>query len=102
MAEERRGEGRGGAGRAGLYPGPLAVEEEHPLRLAQKEDLQALGLAILETVFCALADGCPSDKTCGDALSRLLLDIYDKDTRAFRWRPSLPALGSIDRRARGG
>eukprot|EP00884_Botryococcus_braunii_P022362 jgi/Botrbrau1/880/Bobra.0167s0005.1 len=73
------------AGQRGLYPGPLPVDrDDHPLLLAQKEDLQALGLAVLETVFCALADGCPSDKTCGDALSRLLLDIYDKDTQLFR------------------
>jgi hypothetical protein len=67
-----------------LYPAPRPLDEDHPLTLAQGEDLQALGLAILEMVFCALADGCPSDKTCGDALSRLLVEIYDRDTKAFR------------------
>jgi hypothetical protein len=87
---DRGAERNGEAGKGGLYPGPLPLDGDHPLLLAQKEDLQALGLALLETVFCALADGCPSDKTCGDALSRLLLDIYEKDTRAFRCAASPP------------
>jgi hypothetical protein len=76
-----------GAGAGALYPSPRPLNDDHPLKLAQAEDLQALGLAILETVFCALADGCPSDKTCGDALSRLLIEIYEKDTKAFRCSP---------------
>ena len=48
---------------------------------------QALGAVVLETVFCALADGCslgPTDKTCAESLTRLLVDIHGGDTGEFR------------------
>lgn len=71
--------------RAGtLYPSPIALDPDHPLSLAQREDLKAAGLALLETVICALADGGPSDATSAEALQRLLCDVFSNDMHAFR------------------
>ncbi len=67
-----------------LYPSPEALDDDHPLSLAQREDLKAAGLALLETIICALADGGPSDYTSSDALQRLLCDVFSNDVKAFR------------------
>lgn len=67
-----------------LYPSPLSLTSDHPLSLAQREDLKAAGLLMLETVICALADGGPSDATSSAALQRLLFDVFASDVQAFR------------------
>ena len=68
-----------------LYPSPEALDADHPLSLAQREDLKAAGLALLETIICALADGGPSDATSSEALQRLLCDVFANDIPAFRY-----------------
>lgn len=76
------------AGVAGpLYPSPQSLDADHPLSLAQREDLKAAGLTLLETVICALAEGGPSCATSSDALQRLLCDVFQMDVQAFRWLP---------------
>ena len=72
------------AGAGPLYPSPQSVDADHPLSLAQKEDLKAAGLTLLETVICALAEGGPSPATSSDALQRLLCDVFQMDVPAFR------------------
>jgi hypothetical protein len=72
-----------------LYPSPQALDEDHPLSLAQREDLKAAGVALLETVICALAEGGPSAATTSEALQRLLCDVFGGDVRAFRCFASL-------------
>ena len=67
-----------------LYPSPQSLDPDHPLSLAQKEDLKAAGLTLLETVICALAEGGPSAATSSDALQRLLCDVFQMDVPAFR------------------
>ncbi|BDA41790.1 hypothetical protein COCOBI_02-5840 [Coccomyxa sp. Obi] len=67
-----------------LYPSPQALDPDHPLSLAQQEDLKAAGLVVLETVICALAEGGPSDATSSAALQRLLFDVFGSDVHAFR------------------
>lgn len=67
-----------------LYPSPQALDPDHPLSLAQQEDLRAAGLVVLETVICALADGGSSDATTSAALQRLLFDVFASDVHAFR------------------
>ena len=67
-----------------LYPSPQSLDPDHPLSLAQKEDLKAAGLTLLEMVICALAEGGPSAATSSDALQRLLCDVFQMDVPAFR------------------
>ena len=69
---------------AALYPGPRPLDTDHPLMLAQKEDLQALGGVFLELVFSALGAEGPSESTSGPALQRLLLDVFAGDLDEFR------------------
>lgn len=65
---------------------PLPVlEEGHPLRRAQREDLQALALTLLELAFSALAGEGPSPATAADALQRLLFDVFQRDISEFRY-----------------
>ena len=68
-----------------LYPSPQALDPDHPLSLAQQEDLKAAGLVVLETVICALAEGGPSDATSSAVLQRLLFDVFGSDVHAFRF-----------------
>ncbi|CAK0745542.1 hypothetical protein CVIRNUC_001627 [Coccomyxa viridis] len=67
-----------------LFPSPQSLDPDHPLSLAQKEDLKAAGLTLLETVICSLAEGGPSAATSSDALQRLLCDVFQMDVQAFR------------------
>ena len=69
---------------AALFPGPKPLDEDHPLMLAQKEDLQALGGVFLELVFSSLGDAGPSESTSGPALQRLLVDVFKGNTDEFR------------------
>ena len=61
-----------------------ALEEDHPLRRAQREDLQALAVTLLEVIFSALAGAGPSSATAADALQRLLFDVFQRDVSEFR------------------
>ena len=70
---------------AALFPGPKPLDEDHPLMLAQKEDLQALGGIFLELVFSALGSEGPSESTSGPALQRLLVDVFSGNMDEFRW-----------------
>ena len=70
---------------AALFPGPKPLDEDHPLMLAQKEDLQALGGVFLELVFSALGSEGPSESTSGPALQRLLVDVFSGNMDEFRW-----------------
>lgn len=71
-------------GEGGLYPHPSALPDDHPVRLGQQEDLQALGLVILELIFAALSEGGPSDKATDGSLQRLWVDVFKCDAREFR------------------
>ena len=73
-------------GKGSLYPQPSALPDDHPLRLGQQEDLQALGLVFLELIFAALCEGGPSDKAAATdgALQRLWLEVFKCDAREFR------------------
>ena len=68
--------------------GMMSWEEQlgptHPLIAAQKEDLRALAVVILEAVFSALAEGRPSAATSADALRRLLVDVFHCNIQQFR------------------
>lgn len=65
-------------------PALPALEEGHPLRRAQREDLQALAVTLLEVIFSALAGAGPSSSTAADALQRLLFDVFQRDVSEFR------------------
>jgi len=67
-----------------LFPGPKPLDEDHPLMLAQKEDLQALGGVFLELIFSALGSEGPSESTSGPALQRLLVDVFSGNIDEFR------------------
>lgn len=67
-----------------LFPGPKPLDEDHPLMLAQKEDLQALGGVFVELVFSALGSQGPSESTSGPALQRLLVDVFAGNIDEFR------------------
>lgn len=70
---------------AALFPGPRPpLDEDHPLMLAQKEDLQALGGVFLELIFSSLGSGGPSESTSGPALQRLLVDVFKGNIDEFR------------------
>ncbi|KAK9820410.1 hypothetical protein WJX72_010028 [[Myrmecia] bisecta] len=60
------------------------ISDDHPLRLAQQEDLAALGMVLLEIVFGALAEGGPSEATTDGALQRLWQVVFSGDAKAFR------------------
>ena len=72
--------------RSPLFPGPYPLGMDNPSALGMREDLQALGLVVLELVFAALAEG---KSATGPALQRLLLDVFASDTCAFRFGPSM-------------
>lgn len=65
---------------------------DNPSALGQREDLQALGLVILELVFAALAEG---NTASGAQLQRLLLDVFAADTHAFRLVPRCKRLQGL-------
>ncbi|KAL3141611.1 hypothetical protein ABBQ32_004852 [Trebouxia sp. C0010 RCD-2024] len=69
---------------AALFPGPKPLDADHPLMLAQKEDLQALGGVFLELIFSSLGSAGPSDSTSGPALQRLLVDVFKGNIDEFR------------------
>lgn len=69
---------------AALFPGPRLLDEDHPLMLAQKEDLQALGGVFLELIFSSLGSAGPSEPTSGPALQRLLVDVFKGNIDEFR------------------
>lgn len=69
---------------AALFPGPKPLDADHPLMLAQKEDLQALGGVFLELIFSSLGSTGPSDSTSGPALQRLLVDVFKGNIDEFR------------------
>ena len=69
---------------AALFPGPRPLDEDHPLMLAQKEDLQALGGVFLELIFSSLGSAGPSESTSGPALQRLLVDVFKGSIDEFR------------------
>ncbi|KAK9815061.1 hypothetical protein WJX73_006220 [Symbiochloris irregularis] len=64
-----------------LFPAPLSVGMDSPSALGTREDLQALGLVVLELVFAALAEG---KGATASALQRLLVDVFASDITAFR------------------
>lgn len=70
---------------AALFPGPRPLDDDHPLMLAQKEDLQALGGVFLELVFSSLGSAGPSESTSGPALQRLLVDVFKGSIDEFRF-----------------
>ena len=71
---------------AALFPGPRPpLDEDHPLMLAQKEDLQALGGVFLELIFSSLGGAGPSESTSGPALQRLLVDVFKGNIDEFRY-----------------
>ena len=72
------------AGRGSLYPHPSALPDDHPVRLGQQEDLQALGLVILELIFAALSGGGPSEKALDGSLQRLWVDVFKCDAGQFK------------------
>ncbi len=72
------------AGRSSLYPHPSALPDDHPVRLGQQEDLQALGLVLLELIFAALTDGGPSETALDGSLQRLWQDVFKSDAREFK------------------
>lgn len=90
-------------------PWPAQLPEDHPLLTAQREDLRALAVTLLETVFSALAveatEVCTVPEeiigrtggggqdfdleaicrdTSAEAFQRLLFDVFGSDVRAFR------------------
>ena len=64
-----------------LFPGPYPLDRDSPSALGTREDLQALGLVVLELAFAALAEG---NNATGPALQRLLVDVFASDITAFR------------------
>ena len=79
--DRSQGDAADSASPSPLFPGPLPLGLDSPSALGQREDLQALGLVILELVFAALAEGRAAT---GPALQRLLMDVFASDTQAFR------------------
>lgn len=58
--------------------------EDHPIVLGQRDDLQAVAAALLETVFSGLAEGGPSEAASAGSLMRLLQDVFGGNVRDFR------------------
>ena len=85
-------------GSAGLFPHPAALPDDHPVRLGQLEDLQALGLVFLELIFAALSESGSSDKTTDGSLQRLWLDVFKCNAREFKYDLGLPVLTSCPHR----
>lgn len=71
-----------------LFPGPRPLDDEHPLVLAQKEDLQALCGVYLELVFSSLGNQGPGEATSGPALQRLMSDVFKGNVDEFRYAVS--------------
>ena len=67
-----------------LFPGPRPLDDEHPLVLAQKEDLQALCGVFLELVFSSLGEEGPTEASSAPALQRLMTDVFKGDIDEFR------------------
>lgn len=90
-------------------PWPAQLPFDHPLLTAQREDLRALAVTLLETIFSALAveateactvpqemigrsggaaEGIDLEAICRDtsaeAFQRLLFDVFNSDVRSFR------------------
>lgn len=63
--------------------------------LWQRDDLQAVGIVLLEMMFSALAEDGPSQATSADALKRLLLEVFTGDVERFRLHPSLKSLRTV-------
>lgn len=55
----------------------------------QRDDLQAIGIVLLEMIFSALAEGGSSQATSADALKRLLLEVFAGDVERFRLHSDL-------------
>lgn len=88
---------------SGDAPWPAQLGEDHPLIAAQREDMAAMAVTLLETIFSSLAvepevyssddegpvgaasgGGTSRRDTSADALSRLLFEVFGRDVRAFR------------------
>jgi serine/threonine protein kinase len=85
-------------------PWPSQLGEDHPLIAAQREDMAAMAITLLETVFSALAvepevyssddegpvgaaggaSAAARRDTSADALGRLVFEVFQRDVRAFR------------------
>lgn len=65
---------------------PSALPRDHPLAELQAEDRTALGVALAQTLFCALAEGASA--SCSDGLQRLLTEVFANDIAAFRRAPA--------------
>ena len=65
---------------------PSALPRDHPLAELQAEDRTALGVALAQTLFCALAEGAGA--SCSDGLQRLLTEVFANDIAAFRRAPA--------------
>eukprot|EP00208_Stichococcus_sp_RCC1054_P009055 CAMPEP_0206150144 /NCGR_PEP_ID=MMETSP1473-20131121/38148_1 /ASSEMBLY_ACC=CAM_ASM_001109 /TAXON_ID=1461547 /ORGANISM="Stichococcus sp, Strain RCC1054" /LENGTH=502 /DNA_ID=CAMNT_0053547637 /DNA_START=817 /DNA_END=2325 /DNA_ORIENTATION=- len=97
-------------GDGGEQPWPAQLSDDHPVIMGQKEDMGALAVTFLETIFTALAVESESPcavpeemvrplggklapevnlaaicrDTSGEALGRLLFDVFGRDISAFR------------------
>lgn len=65
---------------------PSTLPRDHPLAELQAEDRTALGVALAQTLFCALAEGAGA--SCSDGLQRLLTEVFANDIAAFRRAPA--------------
>lgn len=63
-----------------------ALPRDHPLAELQAEDRTALGVALAQTLSCALAEGASA--SCSDGLQRLLTEVFANDIAAFRRAPA--------------
>ena len=72
------------AGGDDILANPPALGFDHPLRAAQRDDLAALAVTLMEVVFSSLAGAELGAATGADALQRLLFDVFQRDFHGFR------------------
>lgn len=72
-----------------LYPSPVPApttsDDDNPLLLGQKQDMQAAAVVFVEMVCAALAlDGPRANPMTAGAAQRLLFEVFDDNVDDFR------------------
>lgn len=61
-----------------------AFKGDTPLAIGCREDMKQLAVILLEVVLSSLAEDGPSKSTDGEAVQRLLCDVYDWDVNRYK------------------
>jgi hypothetical protein len=69
-----------------LYPSPVPADnvDDSPFALGQRGDLRQLAIVLLEAILSALAATGSTDGTSGEAVQRVLGDVYEWDMAQYR------------------